>query len=353
MNKLDLSSVPSYSEENRKYLEGYGTVIPGVSNHEKHSHLFQKIKHDSFEKADEMKVLRSEIYKNESVVRGMPEHVISGEFGQEMKENIRNCLLDYYAGNKTMEDIKNLFTECCNAMREYCTSSLQTTGYNEADNQQIIGQIFEIFSKENQRAARAANSAEGNAINKEYGGDSRGNEQKGYSYYNSFYYYEVEAMRDVFREMTGKMAQSWRIPEIDTEKIEKNTQYTLDGSLDFNSGWNYLYRNNMSVSSIINENEVPPRDFKMFFNASKGDLQFAGILKVEIGGITIKREVPFDSKDSDIFNISELIKISMDDKEKQEIINKFLKNFEIFTPTYGTLTKLNSVWGNYQRKPLL
>lgn len=349
MSNLSLSNMFQYINENKKYLEGYDSVNAGVMNPDRHAHLFKKIERDSFEKAEEMKVLCSENYSDRNVIKGMPEHIIGGKFGQEMKKKIENCMSDYYKGNKTKDEVKEFFRECCTAMRVYCTSNLQTTGYNEKDNQQIIGDIFVVFSKENQRAAVRTNMDEGVEINRKYGGD-RGDATRGYAYYNSFYYYECEAMRDIFREMTVEMSEKWEVPEIDTKEIEKNTIYTLDGSLDFNSGWNQQCRNTLGVGSMINQSVAPPKDFKMFFNPTAGVSQWAGILRVEFGGVAIEREVPFDYKGNDIFNVSELIKLTLDDKESQRAINEFLRNFEIFTISYASLTGLNSIRGNHQAK---
>ena len=44
----------------------------------------------------------------------------------------------------------------------------QTSGTNEADNTQIVSEMYEIFAKENARAASQANYQEGKALNEKY-----------------------------------------------------------------------------------------------------------------------------------------------------------------------------------------
>lgn len=345
-----LNNMLNYFNENKKYLEGYKTEDLMIFKAGIHDHLFKEVKYDAFEKTEEMKVLRSENYSKNKVKINKFEMDTVGAFNNELQGKIRNCLSDYYAGDKTVEEVKDFFQESCMAMRVYYTGQLKTSGNNEADNQKIVSKIFEIFSKENQRAALKANKEEGIEINKEYGGNPQGEINRGYAYYNSFHYYECESMRDVFRESALEVSAEWELPEIDLAEVEKHTIYTLDGALDFNSGWNYQYRNNMRVGSIIDQDKVPPKDFKLFFNDTAGSSLFAGILRIETGNIRIEREVPFEYKGNDIFNVSELVNIKLDDKEEQSKINDFIKNFEIFTVTQGAGSRISWVSGNYQSK---
>ena len=50
-------------------------------------------------------------------------------------------------------------------MRTYRTSQHQTSGTNEADNTQIVSEMYEVFAKENARAASQANYQEGKSLN--------------------------------------------------------------------------------------------------------------------------------------------------------------------------------------------
>ncbi len=43
-----------------------------------------------------------------------------------------------------------------------------------------------------------------------------------------------------------------------------NTELTLDGGFDFNSGWNGGFRNQASRASLADGATAPPRDFKFF-----------------------------------------------------------------------------------------
>ena len=57
------------------------------------------------------------------------------------------------------------------SMRTYRIGQHQTSGTNEADNTQVVSELYEVFVKENARAAGQANYQEGNALNEKYYSD--------------------------------------------------------------------------------------------------------------------------------------------------------------------------------------
>lgn len=350
MSGVNISNALQYVNENKEYLAGYKSAESAVTGTEPYSGLFEITRYDTFEKAEEMKELRTENYLNFTKIRSMPKSIFGDAFGREMQEEIQEYMSDYYAGTKDVENVQDAFRKCCMAMRVYRAKNLETSGQDEMDNKQTVGQIFELFSKCNQRAALKANQAEGVSINQEYGGDHCGNANAGYVYYNSDYFYECESMRDVLRNMTDEMQREWGLSEIDVKEIEENTIYTVDGGLDFHSGWNWKNRNNLEVGSMIDERKVPPKDFCLFFNPTAGKTEFGGVLRFETENIFMEMEVPFEYKGNDILNVSELLKVECQDKTSRNGINEFLKNFEIFTKTQGVLTGITSVRGNYQAK---
>lgn len=351
MDSINVRNAMQYVNENKEYLTGYKNVGSEVGNADKYGHLFRSTQYDSFEKTVEMKEIRSENYLDFTKIKSMPKSIFGDKFGKEMQDEIQKCMSDYYAGQKVVADVENAFRKCCVAMRVYRAQNLETSGYNEVDNVQIVGQIFEMFSKCNQRAALEANRMEGIEINRKFGGDSCGNDNLGYAYYNSSYYHECVNMRDIFRNMTVEMQKEWELPQIDVEEIEENTLYTLDGGLDFNSGWNYKYRNNVGIGSMIDEGKIPPENFRLFFNPTGGGTEFSGILRFETNNVFIEMEVPFKYEGNDIYNVSELIKVEGKDITSQDEINEFLKNFEIFTRTQGAVSsRITWVKGNYQAK---
>ena len=104
-------------------------------------------------------------YQKFNVVTGMPKSNFGDSFGYDMQKDISSHMTDFYAGKVSRDELNSYFEECCTSMRTYRTSQHQTSGTNEADNTQIVSEMYEVFAKENARAASQANYQEGKALN--------------------------------------------------------------------------------------------------------------------------------------------------------------------------------------------
>ena len=165
-----------------------------------------------------------ENYSDFRVIKGMPKSVFGDQFGYDMQKDIGKCMYDYYAGRISRDEVQVFFQRCCSDMRSYRTKQRQTTGTDQADNQKIAVQIYEVFAKENQRAACRANYAEGKALNGTYGGM-----QNDWAYYNADYYYMCVDGNQMLRGMLDEIVDKWELPPIDPDEIEANSGFILDG----------------------------------------------------------------------------------------------------------------------------
>lgn len=300
---------------------------------------------DSFERAKQVDELLCDVYPNYKARASMPKSVFGDQFGYDMQKQIGNCMSDFYSGKKSQCEVQEFFEECCKSMRIYRTQQCQTNGNNIDDNTQIVSEIYEIFAKENQRAARNANYNEGLPLNDKYGGKT-----DDWVYYNSDYYYMCEDSKEMLRGFTQKVAEAWELPVIDTQEIEDNSIFTVDGGFDFNSGWNWLYRNQVGRASLETENFVPPRDFKLFY---KEEIDFlTGVLDMQLNNQEYHMKVPFSiSHNGDmkgqIYDLNELLGEEVKKKSGNNDYQDFLKNIVIFSRWYSYKTKINDVFGDY------
>lgn len=300
---------------------------------------------DTFERAKQVDELLCDVYPNYKVRATMPKSVFGDQFGYDMQKQIWNCMSDFYSGKKSQCEVQEFFEECCKSMRIYRTQQCQTNGKSIDDNTQIVSQIYEVFAKENQRAARNANYNEGIPLNNKYGGKT-----DDWVYYNSDYYYMCEESKEMLRGFTQKVAEAWQLPVIDTQEIEDNSKLTLDGGFDFNSGWNWLYRNQVGRASLETENFVPPRDFKLFY---KEEIDFlTGVLDMKLNNQEYHMNVPFsishygDMK-GQIYDLNELIGEEVKIKSGNNDYQDFLKNIVVFSRWYSYRTKINDIFGDY------
>lgn len=302
--------------------------------------LTSEKKWDAFEKAKEQ-IETCGFYPNYKVVKGMPQGgVFTDRFGHDMQNDIYHCMTDFYAGKISQSDVKDYLEECCVSMRIYRTQQCQTSGHNVEDNQLIVSQVYEIFAKMNAIAARNANDEEGLAENQAYGRRS-----DDWVYYNSDYYYQCEETKELLHQAALYVTDQWEIPAIDTEEIEKNTIYTLDGGLDFNSGWNWMYRNQVGRGSMEDESVAPPKDFKFFYKQNS----FDGTLWVSLNGDRKNIDVPFsiypDTLKGQIYRVYDLLDDSFKAKHKKD--SQFLSGLTVFMGQYALGSGINNIFGNH------
>lgn len=164
-------------------------------------------------------VFTSENYNDIRKVTGMPNTIFGESFGYQMQKEIGACMKQYYAGAISDDDVRDFFRDCCSDMRVHHAQMRHTTGVNETDNTQIVSEVYEIFAKENQRAARNANHEEGLEVNRQYGADKR---QDDWCYYNAEHYYRCEDTHDLLRGMAADMA---KLSERDTENYWEYNEF--------------------------------------------------------------------------------------------------------------------------------
>lgn len=308
---------------------------------------------DSFEKIARPVEYVCNCYPNFSISKGMPKSIFADQFGYDMQKDISEHMKEFYAGKINKDELNDYFEECCSSMRIYRTQQCQTSGQNDNDNEQIVSQMYEIFAKENLRVAREVNYLEGEKINLTCGNDCRSDD---WTYYNSDYYYKCNDVKCSLQQAVENMTIKWNIPSIDTQEIENSSQYTLDGGFDFNSGWNFIYRNQVGRSSIAKESMIPPKDFKLFYkesispNAEDMNTALKGMIRIKMNDYEYMKEIPFKISrtglEEQIFNVGKLTYNDLTELENYEYL-EFLNNFSVFTRWYSWESGINNKFGDY------
>lgn len=300
-------------------------------------------KRDSFEKLKVKDLSGCECYANYQITTPLPKSLFGDSFGYEMQKDIGKHMEAYYAGKMDDEELGQYFNACCTEMRKYQAQCHRASGDAEADNRKIISQVYEIFAKENARAARRANYDEGAAINGSYGGRN-----DDWVYYNADYYYQCADTKEKLGAMAGDMAGKWGTGSIDTEEIERNSDLNLDGGFDFNSGWNFTYRNQVGRASLADEATAPPRDFRFFY---KEDVDNVAKMGMWIGGSRYEKDIPFyvtpDSLKGQLFQADRVMEEFEEETGHVEGYSDFMKQLSLFTGWYGWTTGINNRFGNY------
>ncbi len=298
---------------------------------------------DSFEKMTEQSWKVCDCYTNYQITVPMPKHLFGDSFGYDMQKDVETHMSDFYAGRIDKRELDQYFSDCCTEMRKYQVQKHWSTGNVDEDNRKIISEVYEIFAKENARAARRANYDEGAKLNAEYG-------YRNYDwvYYNADYYYQCADVRESLGTMANEIAQKWGSGSIDTEEIEKNSDLTLDGGFDFNSGWNFSYRNQVGRASMADESLQPPRDFRFFY---KEDVDNVSKMDMWINGRKYEKDIPFyitpDSLEGQLFQADEIWKEHDEQIDNVRGYSDFMSHLSLFTGWYAWSTGINNHFGNY------
>lgn len=320
-------------------------------NIENHEEIVKRVRDtfkptkDFFEKMTEQTVAVCDCYTNYQITTNMPENVFSDSFGYAMQHDIADRMEDYYAGKMSDDELKQYFNDCCSDMRIYRAQQHQTSGNADDDNMQIVSQIYEIFAKENARAAGNANYNEGAQANASYGSNYRNDD---WVYYNADYHYQCGEVKDFLGAAANEVAKKWGVGAVDTQEIEKNSKFTIDGGFDFNSVWNFTYRNQVGRASIADEGVEPPRDFKFFY---KEHVDNKAKMEMWMGGQKRSIDVPFyitrDSLKGQLYNADELMKDFYGKADCAREYFGFMGQLSIFTRWYSWQSGINNRFGNF------
>lgn len=276
----------------------------------------------------------SENYTDGKCVSGMPENIFSDGFGCEIRERIKENVSSHYSEKLTGKQLLEQITDTCMLMRKIRNDMGQTSGLSVEDNIQILSQIYEMYEKENQRAAGRANYAKGCAVNGKFKGKAKGYE---WCYYDTAYYYICEETGEIIYEAVSRMAEKWEISVEEIETAEKISKIDLQKGRGFNQSWNLLYPSQISRVYMKDEKKRPPEKFSFFYKEYNPETG-KGILLVEGDKVLKRTDVPYDcflgNPWEQIYNAADLVTFNGSETGLSRDYNEYLNNFSIFSRRY-------------------
>lgn len=294
--------------------------------------------------------LTSENYNDIMKIKGMPSSCLSGSYGGQVIQNMKDMMDSYYSGEMSAEDVQQKIKNICIDMRVEMVQQRYTNGYNAKDNQQILEDIYGFLQKINVNAAYAANEREGAEIAARHGGV----DDYDWMYYNSDYYYKEEDMRNSVRQTIQEMNREWETEDVDFDKVEQSPDLALAGGTDYNKVWQH-HAFQGRVISMTDINSIPPKNFKFFYQSKKvpgwdenNRLEYQkGYVEISYKNKTWLADVPYDIYgDTQIgfYHMQNFMdKYLSGDIEKE--CRDFLSKFDIFTEIWAS-TKGDDMWAN-------
>lgn len=285
--------------------------------------------------------ITSENYNDILKVKGMPNHCFSDDYGLEVQKTIKSAVYTYCESEITDEELTQLFIDICKDMRVYQVQSGHTSGAIEKDNEKIIENVYEIFQKANVECMVDKCFKAGKDIADTQGGGEKLN----WVYYDSDYYFQSQHLREMLQTVSTELAMEWEVEQIDYERVEKESKFTLNGSLDFNSVWNWR-ADQVGICSMSDFDWQPQEDFSFFYQSIKmkkftGEITLdsqKGICIIKSSGEKWYVDVPFNNSVSlgelhDHFNVKDLFLAG--ERTKEQNLLGILEKFDVYTRFYG------------------
>lgn len=265
---------------------------------------------------------------------------------QKILESMTQTLNDYYAGKVTIDDVTTSFKNAFQAMKNFMVGNHYTSDNDVENNQQILLDTYNVFRQYAVSTASTACQNEGKQIAQQYG--TEGNPD--WVYYNSDYYYESEDVKSAVKDCAAGLAKELGLGNVDLP-TEFNDPLRAELYNSFNTNWNWGSTKNVGVSTMLDTDKIPPKDFKFFFKEQKytqkqisntaSDINSdAGVLLVSSGNWQQEVEVPFsyDFDKNGHFNVASLIQALSSSCQNSDEINSYLNNFDVYLKAYAYST---------------
>ena len=255
---------------------------------------------------------------------------------------IRDLFAEYYAGNKSAEDVKNEFDSLVKKVWELD----QNMGVVEDDCEhygKVVSSVFKRFKMMSVQEAFSANLFEGKKLADQYGTPGKRN----FMYYNSDYYFQSESMNDILTRHASEMLEEFGAEgKLDTKMINPTHE-------NFNTFMKHWMRYECCMGDIIDTTMEPPQGFKFLYKENRytqADIDamgekaiksntksIDGLLKILYGNRTVGESVNlrYDISEANGFNVLELLGRIENVGWTDEVFNQFLKNINIHRTCYN------------------
>lgn len=289
-----------------------------------------------------------ENYNDIKKITGMPKSCLGSDYGYQVRNEMLSVMEDFYSGNLTQEELIQKIKGMCKDMRVEQVRQHHTSGYNTADNKQILHDMYTMTQKSNVSSAYAVCNSDGEKLAAQYGGVKKYN----WMYYDSDYYYQWKDLRTVVQQVFDELSEEWGTESIDYEQAEAESNYQVAGGFDFNSMWQF-HAFQRRVTCITDLEAVPPEDFSFFYQTNKNPTwDKNNLLESQKGYVEIRYKSQIWKSDVffNIFADESTIFYHMDDFAKRFLLGdmdekcmKFLSCFDIFKVSYA-LRKGERLW---------
>lgn len=251
---------------------------------------------------------------------------------------ISNAVMrDYYDGKLGERGVGELFGVCY----QKCIERKDGTVVPGKNQYEILGTIYEFFSRANARGSVLANEREGRALV-----EGCGLHWAGTTYYNSEYFYLCANMQCRFQALCNRISAECGLEELAFERIRDRTQFLPVGGLDYHGVFVWVQRKDNYPDNqygMKNQNREPPKNFTYLYRNHCSENELPGLrflarrMKEETarksGDKRLWREYTVQDGKDYHNGMSYLLEGSLVDEQDERMYDEalgFLQNFRLY-----------------------
>lgn len=257
---------------------------------------------------------------------------LANSLGGRIQRDAKNVFEDFYDNKIDESDVKDYMKKACDLLIEYCSYCTPENQITDAEKEEVIGNIYEVFVHTNMEMA----VYKCEKIGEEYNGQHVN--RRDFVYYDADIYYKWKDFAVALEKSAEEIGQNILGENVDFSRYLGG----LYGYNDFNLHWSFMNREKR-LSTMIDCSLEPPQNFKFFYKftednnchyANKYDCN----LVMWLDNKRVETLVPLDKPTAGVLThdgeqalLGKYSNFLSDDTP----IKKFMSNIRIFTPFYG------------------
>ena len=295
---------------------------------------------ESSELREKMKHLKSVEGDSEHVPKNFLAFGVEGKTGNSLDRTrqMTKIFNQYHSGEVSAADVKDTLSAIIADLRETYTEM----GFDPAEfTPQLLRNVYDTARLDNICGAFTAGWYDSCPLAAKYNGHD-GN-TKDWIYYDAKYYHSSETMKGELQDMIQEIGEAYGVSDLELPITYPKGDLRETIYTSYNTFINYKAREQLYIGNMIDENMVPPKDFRFFYKGNTsgtniypdslppdglGSDIFDGVLHVWYGDWSFTGRVPVGGSVSDplCINMYDLIR-SKTDRIPGEITS-VLKNFD-------------------------
>lgn len=243
-------------------VNGIGTMTLESVKAENSRNMQNREKNSKYNSKPSMEELNAickvDVYNNYNdwgIVVNRGESPLGNSLGDRFFYDSDEYMKNYFDGKISVKDVCDYFDKCCDLMTEYQSYVEIPSTITDERRAEIVGYVYSLFAYKSTTEGVKFCYQKGEELNKNYSNDI-----KDFAFYDSEVYYKWKE----FNQEIIERAES-KTFELSGKKFKQDDYTNKYPNNGFNLQWSLIFLTTNRVASMIDVNEEPPSNFKLFY----------------------------------------------------------------------------------------